>query len=75
MVQLHPSTRQKLLLKIADAVEARAEELVEAECRDTGKPRAVTRTDEIVPMVDQLRFFAGAARLLEGKAAGSTCRA
>lgn len=70
-----PSTRQKLLLKIADAVEARAEELVEAECRDTGKPRAVTRTDEIVPMVDQLRFFAGAARLLEGKAAGSTCRA
>ncbi|MFD4414619.1 gamma-aminobutyraldehyde dehydrogenase [Streptomyces sp. NPDC058476] len=65
-----PSTRQKLLLKIADAVEARAEELVEAECRDTGKPRAVTRTEEIVPMVDQLRFFAGAARLLEGKAAG-----
>ncbi|KPI20883.1 Aminobutyraldehyde dehydrogenase [Actinobacteria bacterium OK006] len=65
-----PSTRQKLLLKIADAVEARAEELVEAECRDTGKPRAVTRSDEIVPMVDQLRFFAGAARLLEGKAAG-----
>jgi betaine-aldehyde dehydrogenase len=65
-----PSTRQKLLLKIADAVEARAEELVEAECRDTGKPRAVTRTEEIVPMLDQLRFFAGAARLLEGKAAG-----
>ncbi|WP_369250414.1 gamma-aminobutyraldehyde dehydrogenase [Streptomyces sp. R41] len=65
-----PSTRQKLLLKIADAVEAHAEELVEAECRDTGKPRAVTRTEEIVPMVDQLRFFAGAARLLEGKAAG-----
>ncbi|MET7912654.1 gamma-aminobutyraldehyde dehydrogenase [Streptomyces avermitilis] len=65
-----PSTRQKLLLKIADAVEARADELVEAECRDTGKPRAVTRTEEIVPMVDQLRFFAGAARLLEGKAAG-----
>ncbi|MFI6493662.1 gamma-aminobutyraldehyde dehydrogenase [Streptomyces sp. NPDC050564] len=65
-----PSTRQKLLLKIADAVEARAEDLVEAECRDTGKPRSVTRTEEIVPMVDQLRFFAGAARLLEGKAAG-----
>ncbi|MEU1409112.1 gamma-aminobutyraldehyde dehydrogenase [Streptomyces sp. NPDC005728] len=65
-----PSTRQTLLLKIADAVEAHAEELVEAECRDTGKPRAVTRTEEVVPMVDQLRFFAGAARLLEGKAAG-----
>ncbi|MFD8214342.1 gamma-aminobutyraldehyde dehydrogenase [Streptomyces sp. NPDC059697] len=65
-----PGTRQRLLLKVADAVEARAEELVETECRDTGKPRAVTRTEEIVPMVDQLRFFAGAARLLEGKAAG-----
>ncbi|MFF7976605.1 aminobutyraldehyde dehydrogenase [Streptomyces sp. NPDC007905] len=65
-----PGIRQKLLLTIADAVETRAEELVETECRDTGKPRAVTRTEEIVPMVDQLRFFAGAARLLEGKAAG-----
>ncbi|MEU9546026.1 gamma-aminobutyraldehyde dehydrogenase [Streptomyces mirabilis] len=65
-----PGIRQRLLLKIADAVEARAEELVETECRDTGKPRAVTRSEEIVPMVDQLRFFAGAARLLEGKAAG-----
>ncbi|PBC60088.1 gamma-aminobutyraldehyde dehydrogenase [Streptomyces sp. Tue6028] len=65
-----PSTRQRLLLRVADVVEARAEELVEAECRDTGKPRAVTRTEEIVPMVDQLRFFAGAARLLEGRSAG-----
>jgi betaine-aldehyde dehydrogenase len=65
-----PGIRQRLLLNIADAVEARAEELVETECRDTGKPRALTRTEEIVPMVDQLRFFAGAARLLEGKAAG-----
>ncbi|GGO97920.1 gamma-aminobutyraldehyde dehydrogenase [Wenjunlia tyrosinilytica] len=65
-----PSVRQRLLLKVADAVEARAGELVDAECRDTGKPRAVTRTEEIVPMVDQLRFFAGAARLLEGRAAG-----
>ncbi|WP_435226996.1 gamma-aminobutyraldehyde dehydrogenase [Streptomyces sp. Tue6028] len=65
-----PSTRQRLLLRVADVVEARAEELVEAECRDTGKPRAVTRTEEIVPMVDQLRFFAGAARMLEGRSAG-----
>ncbi len=65
-----PSTRQTLLLKIADAVEARADELVEAECRNTGKPRAVTRDEEIVPMVDQIRFFAGAARMLEGRSAG-----
>ncbi|MFD9128653.1 gamma-aminobutyraldehyde dehydrogenase [Kitasatospora sp. NPDC059571] len=65
-----PSTRQKLLLKIADAVEARAEEIVDAECRNTGKPRGLTLSEEIGPMVDQIRFFAGAARLLEGKAAG-----
>ncbi|GAA3025358.1 gamma-aminobutyraldehyde dehydrogenase [Kitasatospora albolonga] len=65
-----PSTRQKLLLKIADAVEARADEIVDAEVRNTGKPRGLTLSEEIGPMVDQLRFFAGAARLLEGKAAG-----
>jgi betaine-aldehyde dehydrogenase len=65
-----PSVRQRALLKIADAVEARAEELIEAECRNTGKPRELTRSEEIPPMVDQIRFFAGAARLLEGKSAG-----
>ncbi|MFC7182658.1 aldehyde dehydrogenase family protein, partial [Kitasatospora paranensis] len=65
-----PARRQLALLKIADAVEARARELVDAECRDTGKPRRITATEEIGPMVDHIRFFAGAARLLEGKAAG-----
>ncbi|MET7764054.1 gamma-aminobutyraldehyde dehydrogenase [Streptomyces sp. NPDC005393] len=65
-----PSTRQKLLLRIADAVEARADEIVEAECRNTGKPRALTLAEEIAPVVDQIRFFAGAARLLEGRSAG-----
>ncbi|WP_405019360.1 gamma-aminobutyraldehyde dehydrogenase [Kitasatospora sp. NBC_00070] len=65
-----PSVRQKLLLKIADAVEVRADEIVDTECRNTGKPRSLTLSEEIGPMVDQLRFFAGAARLLEGKAAG-----
>ncbi|BFV57105.1 gamma-aminobutyraldehyde dehydrogenase [Kitasatospora sp. CMC57] len=65
-----PSVRQKLLLKIADAVEARADEIVDTECRNTGKPRSLTLSEEIGPMVDQIRFFAGAARLLEGKAAG-----
>ncbi|MGW3690631.1 gamma-aminobutyraldehyde dehydrogenase [Streptomyces sp. NPDC005125] len=65
-----PSTRQKLLLKIADAIEARADELVDAECRNTGKPRRLTHSEEIGPMADQVRFFAGAARLLEGKSAG-----
>ena len=46
------------------------QEIVEAQCRNTGKPRRLTRSEEIGPMADQIRFFAGAARLLEGKSAG-----
>jgi len=65
-----PAERQRMLLKIADAVEARADEFVRLEGEDTGKPYAVTTSEEIPPMVDQLRFFAGAARVLEGRAAG-----
>jgi betaine-aldehyde dehydrogenase len=65
-----PSERQKALLKLADAIEARAAELVDIECRNTGKPRAVTASEEVPPAVDQVRFFAGAARLLEGRSAG-----
>jgi len=62
-----PSQRQLALLRIADAVEARGEELVAVESRNTGKPLALTASEEIPPMVDQIRFFAGAARMLEGK--------
>jgi betaine-aldehyde dehydrogenase len=65
-----PSVRSRALLQIADAVEARADDLVAAESQNTGKPLALTRSEEIGPMVDQIRFFAGAARLLEGKSAG-----
>ncbi|MFF0436867.1 gamma-aminobutyraldehyde dehydrogenase [Streptomyces sp. NPDC004327] len=65
-----PSERQKVLLKIADAFEERAEELIAAEVENTGKPVALTASEEIPPMVDQIRFFAGAARLLEGRSAG-----
>ena len=65
-----PSERSLALFRIADAVEARAEELVDAECENTGKPRALTLSEEIPPMVDQIRFFAGACRLLEGRSAG-----
>ncbi|MFZ2228584.1 MAG: gamma-aminobutyraldehyde dehydrogenase [Candidatus Nanopelagicaceae bacterium] len=65
-----PSERQRALLKIADALESRAEEIVEIESRNTGKPIAVTMSEEIPPMIDQIRFFAGAARNLEGKSAG-----
>ena len=64
-----PSERQKALLKLADAVEEHAEELVALESRNTGKPLALTMSEEIPPAVDQLRFFAGAARVLEGRAA------
>jgi betaine-aldehyde dehydrogenase len=65
-----PSERSLALLRIADALEARAEDLVDAECRNTGKPRAATLSEEIPPSVDQIRFFAGAARVLEGRSAG-----
>jgi betaine-aldehyde dehydrogenase len=65
-----PAQRQLALLKIADAIEARADEFVAVESADTGKPLAVTASDEIPPCVDQLRFFAGAARVLEGRSAG-----
>jgi betaine-aldehyde dehydrogenase len=65
-----PSERQKALIRIADAIESRADELVAAECENTGKPRGLTMSEEIPPMVDQIRFFAGAARLLEGRSAG-----
>ena len=64
-----PSERSLALIRIADAVEARAEELVRTECENTGKPFGLTMSEEIPPMVDQIRFFASAARLLEGRAA------
>ncbi|BBY77734.1 gamma-aminobutyraldehyde dehydrogenase [Mycolicibacterium parafortuitum] len=65
-----PSQRQKALLDFADEVERNADALVAAEGRNTGKPNHVTAVEEIPPMVDQIRFFAGAARVLEGKSAG-----
>jgi betaine-aldehyde dehydrogenase len=65
-----PSERQQALLKFADAIEARADEFVTLEGENTGKPHALTASEEVPPMLDQIRFFAGAARVLEGKAAG-----
>ncbi|MFC4225063.1 gamma-aminobutyraldehyde dehydrogenase [Lysinibacter cavernae] len=65
-----PGERQLALLRIADAMEARAEEFADTESLDTGKPRPTLIEDEISASVDQIRFFAGAARLLEGRAAG-----
>jgi betaine-aldehyde dehydrogenase len=65
-----PGERQLALLKIADAIEERADELVAVESQNTGKPRELTASEEVPPMCDQIRFFAGAARVLEGKSAG-----
>ncbi|HEX2728452.1 MAG TPA: aldehyde dehydrogenase family protein, partial [Rubrobacteraceae bacterium] len=65
-----PSERQLALLKLADAIEERAEEIVRAESENTGKPIGLTMEEEVPAMVDQIRFFAGAARCLEGKSAG-----
>jgi len=63
-----PGERQLALFRIADAMEGRADEFADLESRDTGKPRANLVADEILLSVDQLRFFAGAARNLDGKA-------
>ena len=65
-----PAERQTALLKFADAIEARQEEFIRLEAQNTGKPFALTASEEIPMMLDQIRFFAGAARLLEGKSAG-----
>ncbi|CAB5028158.1 unannotated protein [freshwater metagenome] len=69
-----PSERQRAILTIADAFEAHAEELVALESENTGKPIGVTASEEIPPMIDQIRFFAGAARVLEGRSAGEYAR-
>ena len=64
-----PSQRSRALQQIADVLEANAERLVDAETENCGKITAVTMAEEIPPMIDQIRFFAGAARLLEGRGA------
>ena len=65
-----PAERSLALLRIADGLESRADEFVKAESENTGKPLGLTASEEIPPMVDQIRFFAGAARMLEGRSAG-----
>ena len=67
-----PSDRQRALLKFADAVEARAGDLVAAESRNTGKPLGLTASEELPPAIDQIRFFAGAARGWRAAPPGST---
>jgi betaine-aldehyde dehydrogenase len=65
-----PSERMRYLLRMADTIEQNAQKLVDVEAENTGKPKALTMSEELPPMVDQIRFFAGAARVLEGRATG-----
>jgi len=67
--QTTPSERSLAMFRIADLFEQNADELIALESENTGKPLGVTMSEEIPPMVDQLRFFATAARNLEGKSA------
>ncbi len=69
-----PAERSLAMLKFAAAVEERAQEITEVESKNTGKPVALTLSEELPPSVDQLRFFAAAARLLEGRSAGEYMR-
>jgi betaine-aldehyde dehydrogenase len=65
-----PADRATALLALADALESHGDEIAELEARNAGKPLQAVKDDEIPFMVDNLRFFAGAARCLEGKASG-----
>jgi betaine-aldehyde dehydrogenase len=65
-----PGERAQMILKLADAIEENADEISELESANAGKPLQAFKDDEIPAMVDNLRFFAGAARCLEGKASG-----
>jgi betaine-aldehyde dehydrogenase len=69
-----PSERQLALFRISDALEARAGEAADVESENTGKPRGTLVDYEIMPSVDQIRFFAGAARNLEGRATAEYAR-
>lgn len=65
-----PSERQAAILKIADAIAERRDELIDAQARNTGQPKYLIASEEIEGSVDQLRFFAGAARMMNGVPAG-----
>jgi betaine-aldehyde dehydrogenase len=69
-----PAERSMAMLRIADAMEARGEELIRLECENTGKPFQLTMEEELGAALDQIRFFAGAARILEGRSAGEYMR-
>ena len=65
-----PQDRATAMLQIAEAIDARKDELNEVECKDTGKPLHLTMSEEMPYASDHFRFFAGAARVLQGSSAG-----
>jgi betaine-aldehyde dehydrogenase len=65
-----PQDRSNALLKLANAIESRIEEINAVECKDTGKPLGLTMSEEMPYASDHFKFFAGAARVLEGRSAG-----
>ena len=65
-----PQDRAAAMLKIAEAIDARKDEINEVECKDTGKPLHLTMSEEMPYASDHFRFFAGAARVLQGSSAG-----
>jgi betaine-aldehyde dehydrogenase len=68
--KIPPAERAAALLALADLCEQHAEEIADLEAMDAGKPRHAVLADEVPIMADEFRFFAGAARTLEGRAAG-----
>src|SRR3954452_23265039 len=60
-----PGERARALLRIAEMIEQRGEEIADLEAADAGKPRGAVLEDEVPVMADNLRFFAGAARTME----------
>jgi betaine-aldehyde dehydrogenase len=65
-----PQDRATAMLKIAEAIDARVDEINQVECKDTGKPLHLTMSEEMPYASDHFRFFAGAARVLQGSSAG-----
>jgi 1-pyrroline dehydrogenase len=69
-----PRERSELLLKLADALIEHGDEFGDLESENVGKPRALFMSEELPVCADHLRFFAGAGRILEGKATGEYMR-
>lgn len=68
-----PSERSLAIYRIADAIEARSEEMIAREVENTGKPTAMTRSEEIPPMIDQIRFLQAPHECSKARVPENTC--